>query len=214
MQQPKVIFLDAVGTLFSVRGSVGEIYATIARQEGVDVSPELLNKTFFESFKVAEPFAFPGVDASQVPQLEYRWWYLLVYRAFALAGAIEQFVDFERFFDQLYHHFATKESWSVYTDVVKTLTCWQQQGIELGIISNFDTRIYQVLEQLELKDFFSSITISSLAGSAKPDRQIFLRALEKHGCLPQQAWHIGDSLADDYNGAKAVGIKPFLIKRP
>lgn len=214
MQQPKVIFLDAVGTLFGVRGSVGEIYATIAQQVGIDVSPDILNKTFFESFKVAKPFAFPRVDETEVPQLEYQWWYSLAYRAFAQAGVIEQFTDFNRFFEQLYHYFATKESWFVYADVVKMLIRWQQQGIELGIISNFDTRIYQVLEQLELKDFFSSITISSLAGNAKPDRHIFLMALEKHGSLPQQAWHIGDSLTDDYYGAKAVGIKPFLIKRP
>jgi putative hydrolase of the HAD superfamily len=91
---------------------------------------------------------------------------------------------------------------------------WRQQGIQLGIVSNFDSRIYLILENLQLKDFFSSITISSQAGSAKPHSQIFIAALKKHNCFAQEAWHIGDSLKEDYQGAKAAGLKPFLIKRP
>jgi len=43
---PKVIFLDAVGTLFNVRSSVGEAYNKIASRFGVQVSPEVLNRAF------------------------------------------------------------------------------------------------------------------------------------------------------------------------
>jgi putative hydrolase of the HAD superfamily len=83
----------------------------------------------------------------------------------------------------------------------------------LGIISNFDSRIYQVLAELGLEYFFRSITISSQTGAAKPDAEIFQIALQKHDCSPAQAWHIGDSKKEDYQGAKALGIEAFLIKR-
>ena len=83
----------------------------------------------------------------------------------------------------------------------------------MGVISNFDSRIYQVLELLGLKNFFSSITISSAVGAAKPDRKIFTTALDKHNSIAQQAWHIGDSFKEDYYGAKAAGIKSFLLQR-
>jgi putative hydrolase of the HAD superfamily len=213
MEQPKVIFLDAVGTLFGVRGSVGEIYGDIARQMGVDIPAESLNRAFFESFKIANPLAFPGVDSAQIPELEFQWWREIARGTFARGGGWEKFADFNAFFQQLYDYFATEEAWYVYPDVFPALQTWKTQGIDLGIISNFDTRIYPVLERLELKEFFSSITISSLVGSAKPNEKIFAVALEKHNCISEQAWHIGDSIKEDYYGAKAVGMRAFLLER-
>lgn len=213
MDKPKVIFLDAVGTLFGVRGSVGEVYSAIARQMGVDVSSDVLNAAFFQSFKASNPLAFEGVDPVQIPQLEFQWWRAIAQATFAQAGVLHQFLDFTTFFAQLYEHFATANPWYIYPDVIPALTHWQKQGIELGIISNFDTRIYAVLEHLQLKDFFSSITISSVSGTAKPNGQIFLLALQKHNCTAQQAWHIGDSLKEDYQGAKVAGIRAFLLQR-
>ena len=41
MSRPRVIFFDAVGTLFSVQSSVGAVYGELARPFGVDLSPEL-----------------------------------------------------------------------------------------------------------------------------------------------------------------------------
>jgi putative hydrolase of the HAD superfamily len=213
MKYPKVIFFDAVGTLFGIRGSVGEVYSAIAAKVGVEIGPDRLNSAFFRSFKVAPPLAFSQAQFEQIPELEFNWWQAVARSTFTTAGVIEQFVDFRSFFVELYDYFATPEPWYVYDDVVPALRRWQQAGIALGIISNFDSRIHQVLEALELREFFSTITISSLTGAAKPNPEIFTVALKKHGCIPQEAWHIGDSLGEDYEGAKTAGIRPFLIQR-
>lgn len=213
MTEPKVIFLDAVGTLFGIQGSVGEIYQVIARQAGVEVSAKSLDRAFIQSFKASPPPAFPNAESEQIPELEFNWWKAIVKNTFAQAGVIENFADFDAFFGQVYAYFATSQPWYVYGDVVPALQHWQQQGIELGIVSNFDARLHSVLELLELGQFFSSVTISSTVGVAKPDGQIFTTALEKHNCTPQQAWHIGDSLQEDYYGAKSVGIRAFFLKR-
>jgi putative hydrolase of the HAD superfamily len=213
MKPPKVIFLDAVGTLFGVQGTVGEIYSAIAARMGVMSSPEALDQAFYQSFKAASPLAFAEVDPMVIPDLEYQWWKAIAYDTFTQVKLIEQFTDFERFFTELYAHFATAKPWFLYNDVFPILNHWQQQGIELGIISNFDSRIYQVLDHLGLSQFFSSITISSLTGAAKPNSKIFQTALEIYHCDPRQAWHIGDSFKEDYEGAKSIGIKAFLIDR-
>ena len=55
MKQPKVIFLDAVGTLFGVKGSVGKAYANIAGQFGVEVSETAVDAAFFKSFAAPWP---------------------------------------------------------------------------------------------------------------------------------------------------------------
>ena len=213
MTQPKVIFLDAVGTLFGVRGTVGEVYQAIAANFAIDVAADLLETAFRESFQASPPPVFPGATPEQIPQLEFNWWKAIAQATFKQTGVLKQFTDFDAFFTALYQHFTTAQPWYLYPDVIPQLLSWQQQEIALGIISNFDTRLYQVLEVLGLKNFFQTITISSITGSAKPESRIFLEALGKHNCHPEQAWHIGDSFQEDYQGAKSVGMKSYLLKR-
>ncbi|ARV59523.1 hydrolase [Nostocales cyanobacterium HT-58-2] len=212
-ETPKVIFLDAVGTLFGVKGSVGEIYSQIAQEFGVEVSADTLNKTFVQSFKAAPPPIFTDAEEQDIPQREFDWWLDVARNTFEQAGVLQKFSDFSTFFSEVYIHFGTPEPWFIYPDVLPSLVSWRRQGIELGIVSNFDSRIYSVLQALQLREFFGSITISTQAGAAKPDRKIFATALEKHNCPPEAAWHIGDSITEDYHGARAAGLRGIWINR-
>lgn len=213
LQQPKVIFLDAVGTLFGVRGSVGEVYSAIAQKFGVKVPADSLNEAFLQAFAATNPPVFPGAHPDEIPHCEFEWWRVIALRTFQQAGVLDQFADFTDFFDELYNHFATAEPWFIYPDVLPALQAWRRIGIQLGIVSNFDSRLDYVLEALKLKEFFTSITISTQAGVAKPDPQIFAVALQKHHCNAKEAWHIGDSLRQDYQGAKAAGLRAILLER-
>ncbi|MBE9179862.1 HAD family hydrolase [Oculatella sp. LEGE 06141] len=213
MNRPQVIFLDAVGTLFGVRGSVGEVYTDITRQFGVAADAERLNQAFFQSFKAASPMAFPSAIASDIPAKEYAWWEAIAIETFRRADLLAQFTDFSAFFAVLYDHFATAAPWFVYPDTHHTLSHWRNQGIELGVLSNFDSRLYPVLSALGLAEYFSSVTISTEVGAAKPDRRMFETALAKHNCPANAAWHIGDSFKEDYQGATAAGLQAFWLKR-
>lgn len=213
MKQPKVIFLDAVGTLFGVKGSVGQVYAQIAEKFGVTVAVQDLNRAFIQSFKSASPPIFPNSKPEEIPEREFEWWYAIAQQSFQQVGVLEQFSDFPAFFTMLYTHFATAEPWFVYPDVQLALQNWQQLGIELGVLSNFDSRLYQVLQALDLARFFTSVTISTKVGAAKPNSQIFAVGLDKHQCPAQLAWHIGDSFQEDYHGAKAAGLRAIWLQR-
>jgi putative hydrolase of the HAD superfamily len=212
-EPPAVIFLDAVGTLFEVRGSVGEVYGAIAQQFGVTVSASQLNQAFYASFQTSQPAAFPGVSPVEIPQQEYLWWQAIAAQTFQKLGVLEQFQSFEQFFATLYAHFATDAPWFLHPDVVPTLSSWRQLGVELGILSNFDTRLYSVLKALDLLPLFTTITLSTEVGAAKPNPQIFLAALQKHNCLSSAAWHIGDSRREDYEAAKSVGLRGIWLTR-
>jgi putative hydrolase of the HAD superfamily len=213
MRPPEVIFLDAVGTLFGVRGSVGEIYGSIASRYGVDVAADRLDRAFIDSFRISPPLAFAPDDPERVAGLEFRWWYSIARSTFENAGYLDRFTDFDGFFAQLYDYFATAEPWFIYDDVIPALNRWRERGISLGIISNFDSRIFSVLKSLEIESYFQSITISSMSGAAKPDPRIFQIALQKHDCPAESAWHIGDSRKEDYEGARAIGLRAFLLER-
>ncbi len=214
MAKPKVIFLDAVGTLFGVRGSVGKIYSAIAREFGVSTTSAAVNQAFYASFQASPPLAFGEISLMELPEREYAWWEAIARATFTQVGVIDQFEDFDAFFNRLYGYFALPDAWVLYPDVKKMLYRWQEiEEIELGIISNFDTRIYAILDTFGLMQFFKTITLSSVIGSAKPEPKIFQVALKKHHCAPNQALYIGDSVENDYKGAKAAGIKPYLLKR-
>ncbi len=213
MNPPQVIFLDAVGTLFGVRASVGRVYGDLARQVGVDVDDAMLNQAFFESFRASSPMAFPGVPITELAQHEFDWWQAIATQTFQGAGVFDQFADFPKFFAGLYAHFATAEPWVLYPDVYPALKQWRSQGIALGVLSNFDSRLHAVLPALGLDQFFDSVTISTEANAAKPDAQMFAIALKKHDGSPDQAWHIGDSFKEDYQGATQAGLRGIWLNR-
>ncbi|MGD1853545.1 MAG: HAD-IA family hydrolase [Leptolyngbyaceae cyanobacterium] len=214
MPNPKVIFLDAVGTLFGVKGSVGEVYQALSQKAGVNASASQLDQAFYRSFATASAMAFPDVSPVDIPHREYLWWLAVAKDTFQRAGIFDQFADFEAFFEGVYQHFATAAPWVVYEDTLSSLKRWQRMGISLGIISNFDSRIYAVLDALDLKQYFETITISTEAGAAKPDPLIFTTALQKHGSNASEAWHVGDSRKDDFRGANAVGLRGIWLQRP
>ncbi len=213
LPQPQVIFLDAVGTLFGVRGSVGLIYSELAGKYGVSCTPEIVDRHFYAAFKTSSPCVFQDVAIARIPQLEYQWWKSIAQQTFTAAGVWEQFSDFDAFFDELYQYFATSAAWEIYPDVVIALTHWQQAGIPLGVLSNFDSRLHTVLKVLDLAQYFSTVTISTEVGAAKPQPEIFTAALSKYQSTPSDAWHIGDSHGDDYLGASAVGMRAIWIDR-
>ncbi len=215
MRSPQVIYLDAVGTIFGVKGSVGEQYAKVAIDFGVNLDDQAINYAFYRSFQAAPRIAFPDLPQAEIPIAEYEWWRSLAEQTFSQTGDFVKFADFDQFFKQLYAYFATAEPWIVYQDVRIALDGWKNQGIVLGVLSNFDSRIYKVLADLELKSYFDSITISTEVGAAKPEAKIFKTALTKYQLerSPDLAWHIGDSFSEDYEGATAVGITAFWLNR-
>ena len=212
-QQPKVIFLDAMGTLFDLKTSVGEIYQDFARKYGVKLNSEQIQTAFIKSFKSASPLAFLPNKLTIIKQQEYNWWKQVVATTFEQLIAPEKFADFDAFFDEVYLYFEMKEPWYVFPDTLDSLKRWSDRGIELGVISNFDSRLIKVLNRLELDQFFTSTTISSMAGFAKPEANIFQIALAKHDVRCEAALHIGDNPVEDYEGAINAGLRSFWLNR-
>jgi putative hydrolase of the HAD superfamily len=210
---PKIIFFDAVGTLFGVRSSVGEIYAQFADQAGLDVDASNLNSAFLKSFRAAPRAAFAGAAPQDLSRLEYEWWRTVAQNSFECVGALAQLSDFDAFFRPLFIYFETEAPWIVYPETLKALEMLKSLEIELAIISNFDSRLYPVLEALGLAGWFGSVTLSTQVGAAKPEAEIFEVALAKHQYLPTQAWHVGDSWAEDYEGAIAAGFQGVWLNR-
>ena len=81
------------------------------------------------------------------------------------------------------------------------------ENYRLGMITNgyIDSQRGR-LEAAELTPMFEVILISEEAGIAKPDPGIFRLALSRLALSPDAALFVGDSIAHDYQGARAAGI--------
>ena len=209
----QVIFFDAVGTLFHVKGSVGEVYLRYAAQYGVPQSDEWItkvNQAFKESF-LQSPLPLFAVDQPEkLKQCERLWWFDIVHAVFYRVGMFE---GFDEYFDEVFEAFRTANLWTVYPEVPRVLQRLKSQGYELGVISNFDTRFFEIYRGLHLDQYFDSVSISSLAGAAKPSPKIFQYALAQHVCDPEEAVHIGDSLHEDVHGAQQAHLLSILVDR-
>lgn len=213
MSKVKVIFLDAAGTLFHVRGSVGEIYVSYAEKYGFKRTSESLaavQAAFKRAFHEAPPPVFAVTDPTEITRCERLWWFDIVHNVFYRVGLFERFDDY---FEEVFHAFDGPERWKLYPETMGVLKELRERGFELGIISNFDTRLFNVLRGLDIADLVDTVTISSLAHAAKPAPGIFQLALEKHAVDPEEAAHVGDSLRDDVEGARQAGLSGILIAR-
>lgn len=206
----KAIFFDAADTLFRVRGGVGEVYARVARRFGAQPDAAAIERAFARAFRSAPPLAFPGATDDSIERLEKEWWRRLVTEVFEEIGMFPRFAEY---FNALFEAFRGIEAWELFPETVPTLEALKHRGLYLGIISNFDSRIFDVLSALGIERFFDSVTISSRAGSAKPAKAIFLVALEQAQVKAASALHVGDSLREDVEGARAAGLKALLLDR-
>jgi putative hydrolase of the HAD superfamily len=81
----------------------------------------------------------------------------------------------------------------------------------LGVISNADGKIAEVLERSGIADCFETITDSGIVGHEKPHPAIFEAALTSLGVTPEESLYTGDVHSVDYLGATRFGMQAVLF---
>ena len=89
----------------------------------------------------------------------------------------------------------------------------RSRGVVLAIVSNWDSTLPSLLEELGLAARFREISVSATEGTGKPEPDIFLRTCERLDLTPAEVLHVGDSLVDDYGAARAAGLSAVLLDR-
>ena len=96
-------------------------------------------------------------------------------------------------------------------DVLSFLAQAKRRGYRIALVSNCSASVNWTLRAAGLRRFFDSEVLSFQAGSVKPDREIFQRALTELGCEPEQAWFVGDGNNDELPAAAALAITPIEV---
>jgi putative hydrolase of the HAD superfamily len=197
----RAVLFDAAGTLFTTRGSVGEIYASVARQYSSSASPEMIQAAFLRHFQGAGPLSVEN---------QKTWWKDVVHRVFSDVGMISNFDDF---FEDVYSTFRDSQGWILFPETVAVLSEVRRRGMKLGIVSNFDDRIYPVLRSLGIRDYFDTVILSSETGFCKPQLEIFQAAIRALGVPAAEILMVGDNLRDDVEAGSRAGLHTLLVDR-
>jgi putative hydrolase of the HAD superfamily len=88
----------------------------------------------------------------------------------------------------------------------ETIAALQRAGIAVVIVTNSDGDGEANLRE---GGFTLPVIDSTVVGAAKPDPRIFKIALAQAGATATEAVHVGDTVANDVEGARAAGITPI-----
>jgi HAD superfamily hydrolase (TIGR01509 family) len=81
------------------------------------------------------------------------------------------------------------------------------KGVKLGILSNSEGRLAELVDELGKTALFPVIVDSGRVGIDKPDRRIFELAAERLGETTSELVHVGDSWEADVLGAVGAGAR-------
>jgi len=206
----RAILFDAAGTLFYLTKTVGDHYAYVGREVGLDLDAQKLESAFHAAWKQLP--RRPAIDGPRKDD-DKGWWRELVRRVFDQVAPSVSELDRDNFFEVAYEHFAEPGVWELYPEVPEVLEQLRPR-FQLAIISNFDGRLRFILQHLGISNYFSYIFISSELGADKPDPEIFRRALKLIHLNADEVLHVGDDPERDWNAASAAGLSVFRLDRP
>jgi putative hydrolase of the HAD superfamily len=103
------------------------------------------------------------------------------------------------------------ENFELYDDVPHALAALRAAGLRIGLVSNSarDVREFALHHGLDVDAGISSFH----HGRTKPHASIFRAVLDLLGVEPAEAAMVGDTIADDVEGALALGMRAILLDR-
>jgi HAD superfamily hydrolase (TIGR01662 family) len=103
------------------------------------------------------------------------------------------------------------ENFELYEDVLPALEALREHGLKLGLVSNTSRDLDAFIDHFALD--VDAWLASGRHGKVKPSPTIFRAVLELLEVEPEASAMVGDSLADDIEGARALGMSAFLLDR-
>ncbi len=205
---PKVVFFDVGDTLVRVDPSWSAIYLRACREFGLEVGGAELE----EAVSRATAGGFWDSSGPFEATMEASYQRIKAFDARVMTSLGHGDLP-DRFYRRLGELFLDVGAWHVFPDVRGVLDVLGEAGIRCVVVSNWVWGLPELLHDLDLAHHFEHVVVSSRVGFDKPHAGIFRHALDLAGVSGRDAVHVGDNPATDVAGARAVGIRPILVRR-
>jgi HAD superfamily hydrolase (TIGR01662 family) len=198
----RAVLFDVDFTLAKPGPDLGpEGYRRLGEQHGLDLDPA--------RYSEARAAAFESLERHPELRHDEELWFAFTERIVRGMGgdsdaARDLAVEMTRLWER-------SENFDLYDDVLPVLAELRRHGLKLGLVSNGGREIEDFVAHHAL-DVDCAIA-SRAHGWMKPHPTIFQVVLDVLGVEPAEAAMVGDSLEDDVEGARALGMRAFLIDR-
>jgi HAD superfamily hydrolase (TIGR01549 family) len=189
----RAVLLDALGTLVELEPP----WTHLAEALGVDPDEHLIEAVRAE-MRFYREHSHEGRDPASLADLRRR-----------CAGVLERGLGREVSVETMMSSIRFRR----FADAAPALAELRALELRLVCVSNWDVSLPEVLARCGLGGALDGIVTSAGAGARKPDPAIFSPALELARCSPSEALYVGDTPAEDVEGARAAGIRALLIDR-
>jgi putative hydrolase of the HAD superfamily len=206
----EIVFLDAGETILHPHPSYPELFSRTVARRGFDVSPEDVAPVLYGAVRgmdrIVKELGLENPSAS--PAGSRKLWMNIYVRCLD-----ELDIDDHSLAHDLFDVFSDSSTYRLYPDVLPAVSRLRADGYKLGLISNFEGWLEDLLIELEVGHVFDVAVISGLEGVEKPSTRIYEIALQRAGVPPSAAVHVGDSMSMDIRPAGQVGMHTVLLDR-
>ena len=178
-----------------------EGYQRLGRRFGLELEPSL--------YKEARAKAVEGLHKHPDFRHDEEIWVAFTERIIRGMGgnadrAYECAVEMTKAWEQA-HNF------DLFDDAIPVVDRLRELGLKLGLVSNTGRDVDAFLAHHSIH--MDAAISSRVHGKVKPHPTIFQAVLDRLGVAPERAAMVGDSPEDDLEGARALGMKAFLLDR-
>lgn len=209
----RALTVDVGGCLLTPKETVGDTYLRLARAHGF--GPEVTRASVKAAIRAG--FAAPP-PPGHPPGVRYvgdgkSFWRPLV--AAAMGGLAMDDPRLEPVLNDLYAHYENPDAWHVAPGAPEALAALREGGVRVAVVSNWDERLPKLLRDCGFDErALDAVVVSAEVLSDKPDGRIFDVALRRLGMSSEEAGaavHVGDSVVNDVEGARAAGFGSALL---
>ncbi|MBC2608209.1 HAD-IA family hydrolase [Pelagicoccus albus] len=201
----KAVTFDAAHTLYHPYPSVGAIYREVMQRHGLAYPADQLQEGFKRAFRCVSK------DRSILDgeRREWSYWKSIVGESISHFSPPPE--DFDALFEDIWEEFSHGDRWRAEPTAAATLDALRKRGYQTALLTNWDSRVRQVVEETGFSDKFDALFISSEIGFEKPDPKIFQHCQRELNLAPHEILHVGDSLQHDIEGARNSGWHALRI---
>jgi putative hydrolase of the HAD superfamily len=204
----EAVFFDAGETLLSPNPSWSELAVVKLEERGHDVTVDRMRLAWRHVGDHFIDAADAGIMFSVSHDASKRFWTKLYLDQLEFLG-----IDDEGAALVLYETFSNPANYRLFDDSLPTVAALKERGVRVGIISNFESWLRDMLTHFDMLDLFEVVAISGELELEKPDPRIFEWALREMGTTPDVSLYVGDSPNFDAQPAHDLGMTGVLLDR-
>ncbi|HTW55363.1 MAG TPA: HAD family hydrolase [Thermoplasmata archaeon] len=199
----RAVLFDLGGTLVDERDYAG--WADLARRVYLDLDADSVVHFFGEVERELDAAPL-GVDR-EAGHVEF--WRRVLSRSAGRELSTELATKYVRFLRE------SEPPVRLFSDVRRCLDQLRGERRKLGIVSNStsEASVRRMLDRVGIVDYFDRVVSSGTEGVAKPDPEIFRRAVRRLDVAPAEAVYVGNLPATDAKAASAAGLHGVWLNR-